>query len=126
MGETLRRLREYCAKLPNQAEAAAERCIQVSFVRCCSDDFFSVEKMLSWRLTHFALLIIGQAMRIKRCSDINLPLFKLSKSVDADLFVIVDKSARMPVVRITSYYFSWCTLWSDQLLVCGSYVCPLI
>lgn len=30
MGETLRRLREYCGKLPNQAEAAAERCIQLS------------------------------------------------------------------------------------------------
>lgn len=30
MGETLRRLREYCGKLPSQAEAAAERCIQVS------------------------------------------------------------------------------------------------
>lgn len=32
MSETLRRLREYCGKLPSQAEAAAERCIQVSFV----------------------------------------------------------------------------------------------
>lgn len=30
MGETLRRLREYCGKLPSQAEAAAERCIQLS------------------------------------------------------------------------------------------------
>ncbi|MPC33332.1 Conserved oligomeric Golgi complex subunit 7 [Portunus trituberculatus] len=30
MGETLRRLREYCGKLPSQAEAAAERCVQLS------------------------------------------------------------------------------------------------
>lgn len=37
MGETLRRLREYCGKLPNQAEAAAERCIQVSLIKCHSD-----------------------------------------------------------------------------------------
>ncbi|KAK8402668.1 hypothetical protein O3P69_000783 [Scylla paramamosain] len=34
MGETLRRLREYCGKLPSQAEAAAERCIQVSSIIC--------------------------------------------------------------------------------------------